>query len=100
MIALDPALLDGVERETRDGRPAAHAVGAAVETFRAALEGAGGYLAERAADLQDLRNRAIARLLHLPMPGVPDRDRLFALVADDLAPADTVDLRPGTCWPS
>jgi phosphoenolpyruvate-protein phosphotransferase (PTS system enzyme I) len=95
MMARDPALLDAVDREAADGRPAPHAVDAAIGGFRAALEAAGGYLAERAADLDDLRNRAVARLLHLPMPGVPDRDAPFVLAADDLAPADTVDLRPG-----
>ena len=95
MMARDPALMDAVERETLEGRPAPHAVDAAIGGFRAALEAAGGYLAERSADLQDLRNRAVARLLHLPMPGVPDHAEPFILSADDLAPADTVDLRPG-----
>jgi phosphoenolpyruvate-protein phosphotransferase (PTS system enzyme I) len=95
MMARDPALLAAVERETIAGRPAPHAVDAAVAGFRSTLEATGGYLAERAADLADLRNRAVARLLDLPMPGIPDRAEPFVLVADDLAPADTVDLRPG-----
>lgn len=95
MMARDPALLDAIDRETADGRPAPHAVDAAIAGFRSTLEALGGYLGERAADLGDLRNRAVARLLHLPMPGVPDRDEPFVLAADDLAPADTVDLRPG-----
>jgi len=95
LMARDPALRDAVARETAQGRPAVHAVDAAIGGFRSALEAAGGYLAERAADLDDLRNRALARLLHLPLPGVPDRAEPFVLVADDLAPADTVDLEPG-----
>ncbi|TVP63499.1 MAG: phosphoenolpyruvate--protein phosphotransferase [Nitriliruptor sp.] len=95
MLARDPALIDAVGAEVDGGRPAPHAVDAAIAGFRSMLEAAGGYLAERAADLTDLRNRTVARLLHLPMPGVPEHDAPFVLAADDLAPADTVDLRPG-----
>ncbi|MPZ72763.1 MAG: phosphoenolpyruvate--protein phosphotransferase [Nitriliruptorales bacterium] len=94
MMARDPVLLDAVAAEAATGRPAPHAVNAAIRGFREQLVAAGGYMAERAADLDDLRNRCIARLLHLPMPGVPDRDDPFVLVAGDLAPADTVDLDP------
>lgn len=97
LIARDPALRAKVAEHTATGTPAAHAVDAAIEEFASLLEAAGGYMAERVADLRDLRNRAIARLLHLPMPGVPDREEPFVLVADDLAPADTVDLHPDQC---
>ena len=51
-------------------------------------------MAERVGDLDDVRDRAVARLLGQPMPGVPERDTPFVLVADDLAPADTVTLTP------
>jgi phosphoenolpyruvate-protein phosphotransferase (PTS system enzyme I) len=95
MLARDPALIDAIATEVDAGRPAPHAVDAAIAGFRAMLEAAGGYLAERAADLTDLRNRTVARLLHLPMPGIPEHPEPFVLAADDLAPADTVDLRPG-----
>jgi phosphoenolpyruvate-protein phosphotransferase (PTS system enzyme I) len=95
MLARDPALIDAIATEVDAGRPAPHAVDAAIAGFRAMLEAAGGYLAERAADLIDLRNRTVARLLHLPMPGIPEHPEPFVLAADDLAPADTVDLRPG-----
>src|SRR5207302_1212420 len=61
---------------------------------RQMLESLGGYLAERAADLDDLRDRAVAALLGLPMPGVPDPEAPFVLVAGDLAPADTAVLDP------
>ena len=94
MMARDPALRSAVTDAISSGTPAAHAVEQAIGTFKQALQAAGGYLAERAADLDDLRNRAVARLLHLPMPGIPQRDSAFVLVADDLAPADTVDLDP------
>ncbi len=51
-------------------------------------------MAERAADLNDLRDRAVALLLGLPMPGVPSLPQPFVLVAGDLAPADTAMLDP------
>ncbi len=92
MMARDPALLDAARALTDGGKPAPHAVDEAIRSFQSQLAALGGYMAERAADLDDLRNRALARLLHLPMPGVPERDEPFVLVAADLAPADTVDL--------
>ena len=35
------------------------------------LRGLGGYMAERATDLYDVRDRAICELRGLPEPGVP-----------------------------
>jgi phosphotransferase system enzyme I (PtsI) len=94
LIARDPVLLDGVVARAHGGCDAPHAVDAAFAEHRAALEAAGGYLAERVADLDDLRDRAVASLLGLPMPGVPDPGHPFVLVAGDLAPADTATLDP------
>ena len=56
------------------------------------LAAAGPYMAERVADLDDLRNRTVATLLGVPMPGVPDPGHPFVLIALDLAPADTATL--------
>lgn len=94
LIARDPVLLDGARARVRGGRDAAHAIDEAFAEHRRALEVIGGYLGERAADLQDLRDRAVAWLLGLPMPGVPDPGHPFVLVARDLAPADTATLDP------
>ncbi len=74
------------------GQGAAQAVDGAIAEHRRALEAAGGYLAERAADLDDIRDRAVAQLLGLPMPGIPEPGHPFVLVAGDLAPADTATL--------
>jgi phosphoenolpyruvate-protein phosphotransferase (PTS system enzyme I) len=92
MMPRDPALLSRIEEELAAGRSLPHAVRAAFDGFRVGLESAGGYLAERAADLDDVANRTIAELLGLPMPGLPDPGRPFVLVAEDLAPADTATL--------
>jgi phosphotransferase system enzyme I (PtsI) len=94
MMPRDPALADQIEKALANGRSTPHAVIDAYGFFRAALEAAGGYLAERAADLDDLRDRTIAVLLGRPMPGLPDPGHPFVLVAKDLAPADTAALDP------
>ena len=94
MIARDPALEETIRSAVAKGEPAAWAVTTAVDAFRALLLDLGGLMAERVTDLDDVRDRTIARLLGQPLPGVPERDTPFILVADDLAPADTVTLTP------
>ena len=94
MMVRDPELADRVARAVRDGAAAPFAVNAAFGSFRDLLAGLGGYLGERAADLDDLRDRVVAVLLGLPMPGLPDPGHPYILVADDLAPADTASLDP------
>ena len=94
MMVRDPELANRVAQAIRDGKAAPWAVSAAFGTFRDLLASLGGYLGERAADLDDLRDRAVARLLGLPMPGLPDPGHPYILVADDLAPADTASLDP------
>jgi phosphotransferase system enzyme I (PtsI) len=94
MIAADPALADKVEAGVRSGLPAAHAVVEAFDSFKELLSQAGGYLAERIADLDDICARVIAVLRDSPMPGIPESNEPFVLVARDLAPADTAELDP------
>jgi phosphoenolpyruvate-protein phosphotransferase (PTS system enzyme I) len=94
MMAQDPELITDVERRIAVGSNAARAVHDAFDAYRALLAGAGEYLAGRVADLDDVRNRIVARLMGVPMQGVPDSDQPFVLVARDLAPADTALLDP------
>jgi phosphotransferase system enzyme I (PtsI) len=94
MIARDPSLEESIRSATTKGEPAAWAVDVAFDGFRALLLDLGGYMAERVGDLDDVRDRTVARLLGQALPGVPERDTPFILVADDLAPADTVTLTP------
>ncbi|WP_329811742.1 phosphoenolpyruvate--protein phosphotransferase [Streptomyces sp. GSL17-113] len=94
MMAQDPELAADVERRIAVGSTAERAVYDAFAAYRALLAQAGDYLAGRVADLDDVRNRIVARLLGVPMPGVPDSDRPYVLIARDLAPADTALLDP------
>ncbi|WP_329015663.1 phosphoenolpyruvate--protein phosphotransferase [Streptomyces sp. NBC_00690] len=94
MMAQDPELMADVERRIAVGSTAERAVYDAFASYRALLAGAGEYLAGRVADLDDVRNRIVARLLGVPMPGVPDSDEPYVLIARDLAPADTALLDP------
>jgi phosphotransferase system enzyme I (PtsI) len=92
MMVRDPGLDEQVSQLTGQGRSAARAVWEAFGGYRQALAGAGEYMAARVADLDDLRARVVARLLGVPVPGVPDPGHPFVLVARDLAPADTAVL--------
>ncbi|MEU8797856.1 phosphoenolpyruvate--protein phosphotransferase [Spirillospora sp. NPDC048819] len=94
LMARDPGLADGVRTKIDEGAAAARAVFEAFGFYREMLAGAGEYMAARVSDLDDIRDRAIARLLGLPVPGVPESDEPFVLVARDLAPADTAVLDP------
>jgi phosphoenolpyruvate-protein phosphotransferase (PTS system enzyme I) len=95
MMAADPSLSERIDEliDTRTDAP--HAIHVAFEGYREMLVDAGGYLAERAQDLADLRDRVIAVALGLSMPGVPDPGHPFVLAAADLSPADTAGLDTG-----
>ncbi|MEZ0109400.1 phosphotransferase system enzyme I (PtsI) [Catenulispora sp. EB89] len=94
MMAVDPTLGADLEQRIASGTDAAHALTGAFDAQAELLREAGGYLAERAADLEDLRDRAVATVLGRPIPGIPDPGHPFVLVAADLAPADTANLNP------
>jgi phosphotransferase system enzyme I (PtsI) len=94
LMAGDPGLGELVDAKIDAGMAAARAVFEGFAGYRAALAGAGDYLAARVADLDDVRDRVVARLGDLPMPGVPASAEPFVLVARDLAPADTALLDP------
>ena len=94
MMARDPSLAESVEALTGAGRSAARAVWEAFAGYREMLAGAGEYLAARVADLDDVRDRAVAVLLGVPVPGMPESDQPYVLAARDLAPADTALLDP------
>jgi phosphotransferase system enzyme I (PtsI) len=91
-ISRDPSLGALVEQFVRTGRAAP----------RAAWEAFGAYRDMRAADplrgapdaaeLDDVRDRVVARLLGEPPPSSPDPGTPFVLIARDLSPAVTASL--------
>jgi phosphotransferase system enzyme I (PtsI) len=93
-ISRDPSLGSLVAQLVRSGRAAP----------RAAWEGFSAYRDMRAADpmravpdrveLDDIRDRVVARLLGEPPPGIPDTGQPYVLVARDLSPAVTAGLDP------
>jgi phosphotransferase system enzyme I (PtsI) len=94
-MAADPALVSNAEQlVTGRGLPATRAVFEAAGTFAAALAAAGGYLAERVRDIEDVANRLIAELSGVAPPGIPELAGPTVLYARDLAPADTAGLDP------
>lgn len=94
-MAADPMLVKGAATLVREQHlPAPRAVWQAAGQVAEQLGALGGYMAERAKDVADVRNRIIAELTGQPVPGVPQRSEPFVLVATDLAPADTALLDP------
>jgi phosphotransferase system enzyme I (PtsI) len=93
MMARDPGLATAADKHLTSGSGPATAVDAAAEEYCAVFSAAGGYLAERVTDLRDVRDRAVARLLGLQDPGVPELTTPSVIVARDLAPAETASLR-------
>jgi phosphoenolpyruvate-protein kinase (PTS system EI component) len=85
-MARDPGLAQEVIRQVNEGRTAARAVYEAFGTYRAQLALAGDYMAARVADLDDIRDRVVARLLAVAVPGIPSLTTRSVLVARDLAP--------------
>lgn len=97
MMARDPGLAMGIDTQLQAGKGPTNAVSAAVEEYCAMFESLGGYMAERVTDLRDVRDRAVARLLGQPEPGVPTLSEPSILAAHDLAPAETATLTTETC---
>lgn len=93
-MARDSAVAAAIKKAAAGGASASQAVAASFATLRSALLAAGAYMAERVADLDDLRDRALCELLGLAMPGIPQPGHSFVLVATDLSPADTALLNP------
>jgi phosphotransferase system enzyme I (PtsI) len=94
LMAKDPTLAEGVGERIAQGATAERAVYDGFAGYRDLLVSVGGYLAERAADVDDVSQRVRARLAGVPAPGVPEPGHPFVLVAHDLSPADAATLDP------
>ncbi|GAA3193345.1 hypothetical protein GCM10020255_093860 [Rhodococcus baikonurensis] len=70
-MARDAGIVKAAKANLESGLPTAHAVAVAFDAFCEKLTALGGYMAERATDLRDLGQRAVAVLRGEPMPGIP-----------------------------
>src|SRR3954471_1911128 len=90
----DPSLGALVRQFVRGGRAAPRALWEAFGAYRDMREADPLRGAPDAAELDDVRDRVVARLLGEPPPGIPDPGTPFVLVARDLSPAVTATLDP------
>lgn len=88
LMATDPSLHAAARTLVHDGVGAARAVWEAAARIVDDIRALGGPMAERARDVEDVRDRIVAVLQGVPGPGLPGQGRPFVLVAADLAPAD------------
>lgn len=91
-MARDPELLSRSSELAGTGCGPATAISTAIAEFATVFTQLGGYLAERVADLNSVRDRAIAHLLGLPAPGLTDLGEPAVVIAGELTPADTSSL--------
>lgn len=95
LMAKDTMLLkSAIKLINNNGTSAERAIWEAGASVSEMLHNLGGYMAERATDVLDVRARIVAELRGVPAPGIPASDAPFILVAEDLAPADTATLDP------
>lgn len=95
LMVEDPALTEGVAQRVRDeGQPLEQALSATVAEMRAALEALDDpYFRERAADM-DALGQAILAALHGTGSALRNLPPGAIIVAPDLTPAETAELRP------
>lgn len=100
-LAEDRGLDKAIMKHLSTGDGVTHAVANAVDEYTGRFGKAGGLMAERITDLDDIRSRLIAELRGLPGAGL-QRDAMsdamcdipVILVARDLSPADAAALDP------
>jgi len=95
-LARDRGLVALVQKRLADGLGICASTAGAIEELSAMFAAAGGLMAERVTDLQDIRDRVVAELTGQPEPGIPTPEVASVLCADDLAPADTAGLDPAS----
>lgn len=94
LMATDPMLIKAAIKLIKTGLSAERSIWESGASVAEMLINLGGYMAERATDVLDVRARIVAELRGVPAPGIPLADAPFILVAEDLAPADTATLDP------
>jgi phosphoenolpyruvate-protein phosphotransferase len=96
LFLVDPSLVQPLDAAIRDrGLPAAAAVERVMEDAALELEDlADPYLRARAADVRDVQRRLLRLLGSAGIEGLSGLSPGTILIADDLTPSETVELRP------
>jgi phosphoenolpyruvate-protein phosphotransferase (PTS system enzyme I) len=94
LMAKDTMLIKGAAKLIARGMSGQRAIWESGSSVSEMLHNLGGYMAERATDILDVRARIVAELRGVAAPGIPSSETPFILVAEDLAPADTATLDP------
>ncbi|WP_395400036.1 phosphoenolpyruvate--protein phosphotransferase [Arthrobacter sp. UC242_113] len=94
LMAKDTMLIKGAAKLIARGTSPQRAIWESGSSVSEMLHNLGGYMAERATDVLDVRARIVAELRGVSAPGIPTSNEPFILVAEDLAPADTATLDP------
>ena len=94
LMAKDTMLIKGAAKLIARGTSPQRAIWESGSSVSEMLHNLGGYMAERATDVLDVRARIVAELRGVSAPGIPSSNEPFILVAEDLAPADTATLDP------
>jgi phosphoenolpyruvate-protein phosphotransferase (PTS system enzyme I) len=93
-IARDPSLTALASQLVSSGRAAPRAAWEAFAAYRDMRAADPMRAVPDRAELDDIRDRVVARLLGEPTPGIPNPGSPFVLVARDLSPAVTAGLDP------
>ncbi|HVY10765.1 MAG TPA: putative PEP-binding protein [Mycobacteriales bacterium] len=93
-IARDPSLIALARQLVSSGRAAPRAAWEAFAAYRDMRAADPMRAVPDRAELDDIRDRVVARLLGEPAPAIPDPGTPFVLVARDLSPAVTAGLDP------
>lgn len=89
-MATDKMMITAIGRHLRLGRGITRSVTDGIDD----VIGLGGFLAQRATDLHDVRDRVIALLRGLPMPGIPMLSEPAIIVAQEVSAAELVRVSP------
>lgn len=74
LMASDKSLLKSATKLVSSGTCAESALWEAADAVATQLSALGGYMAERAGDVLDVRARIVAELRGVPAPGIPDSE--------------------------
>lgn len=96
-MARDPLLVERAGAKVGAFTGCAGALWQAIDELTAEFHALGGVMAERITDLADIRNRTVAHLTGMPVPGLPESASPFILVARDVAPADAARISADKC---